>query len=218
MSDASLYDDAHERIVELVTKGDREVAVPTCPGWTVGDLVAHLAGGLGDFVAGRFDGAGTDEWGERQVRERRDRSLAESLDEWKATRATATAVFESRMGPILVTEIVSHEHDIRTALGKRGERDGAGVRAALNGPLGEIDRRLQAAGLPALRVIADGEERILGEGEPAATLRTTSFELLRTISGRRSSDQARRLDWDGDPAPWLEALFVFGPARADVVE
>jgi hypothetical protein len=36
--------------------------------------------------------------------------------------------------------------------------------------------------------------------------------------GRRSRDQLAALDWSGDPAPVLDHLVIFGPARTDIVE
>ncbi|KAA2254070.1 maleylpyruvate isomerase family mycothiol-dependent enzyme [Solihabitans fulvus] len=218
MSNADVYDAARQRITELARNADLNTAVGACPGWTVGDVVAHLAGGLADFTERRFDGVDTGEWGERQVRERRGRSLDDSLTEWALNRQAADGLFDSPMGPILVTEIVSHEQDIRTALGRPGERDNVAVRSALTRPLQEVDKRMRSDGLPALRVELEHGTRVLGEGEPAGTLRVSSFELLRTIAGRRSLDQMRTLAWDGDPEPWLGVFSLFGERRQALVE
>ena len=218
MNHAQLYADAKGRIVELVESADIDTAVPACPGWTVKDLIAHLAGGLGDFMARRFEDAGSPEWGERQVRERRDRSLEDDLAEWDDNLAGAGSTLESPMGGVIVTEIVLHEHDIRGALGRPGERRSPAIEAALASPLGEIDRRIREKGLPALLVVSDEGERRLGESDPEATLRASSFELLRAISGRRSADRLVALDWSGDPTPYLEVLGLFGTARSDLDE
>jgi len=213
-----MYDEARQRIVELARNGDPAAAVPACPGWTVKDVVAHLAAGLGDFTARRFDGAGSGEWGERQVRERHDSSLEDSLSEWEANRAAADETLDSPMGGVLLAEIISHEHDIRGALGRPGAREVEAVRAAWQRPLGEFDRQTREAGLPALRVVVDGEERVVGEGEPAGTLRVSSFELLRSLAGRRSRGQVRALDWEGDPDTWLDVFFLFGEPDGDLHE
>ncbi len=218
MDNAATYDEARRRITELVADGDLGAAVEACPGWTVHDVVAHLAVGLGDFVARRFDGVGSGEWGERHVRESRDRPLEDLLAEWEDNRATADEALGSPMGSVLVAEIVSHEHDIRTALDRPGAREDEGVRAAVQRPLAEIDKRIREAGTPALRIVTEDGERVLGEGEPAGTLRTSSFELMRTIGGRRSREQIRALDWDRDPDRWLETLFLFGGRDSDLAE
>ncbi|MQA83318.1 MAG: maleylpyruvate isomerase family mycothiol-dependent enzyme [Streptosporangiales bacterium] len=218
MNSAEIYDAARKRIVELVRAGDQDAAVAACPGWTVRDLVAHLAGGLGSFLSRDFDAGEYANHGERTVHERRGRSFDELLAEWERHRAAADEAFASPMGGVLVAEIVSHEHDIRTALARPGARDDEAVRAALDRPLQEIDRRMRDGGLPALRILVNGEERVLGEGDPAGTLRVTAFELLRSIGGRRSQRQVRALDWDVDPEPFLGVFTLFGEFRADDLE
>jgi hypothetical protein len=49
-------------------------------------------------------------------------------------------------------------------------------------------------------------------------LRTTSFELMRAIGGRRSVDQIKALDWDGDPDVWISSLALFGRHRPEPFE
>nr|BFE46874.1 hypothetical protein GCM10017745_03010 [Saccharothrix mutabilis subsp. capreolus] len=120
MSNAVTYDAARRRIISLVTNGDPAAAVQACPGWTVKDVVAHLAGGLGDFVNRRFEGHETGAWGEKQVEERRDRALGELLVEWERNFEISEGLFDSPVGAVLVAEIVQHEHDIRAALGRPG--------------------------------------------------------------------------------------------------
>lgn len=218
MSNAITYDAARRRIISMVTGGDPDAAVGACPGWTVKDVVAHLAGGLGDFTEGRFEGVKDGSWGEKQVRDRRDRGLGDLLVEWERNFQIAEGLFDSPMGAVLIAEIVSHEHDIRTALGQPGERDNVAVRAALTRPLQEVDKRMRAQHLPALRITLEHGDRVLGEGEPAGVLRTSAFELLRVLGGRRNEDQVRSLDWDTDPGPWLAVLPVFGRRDTALVE
>jgi uncharacterized protein (TIGR03083 family) len=210
---AAIYDASRARIAALVQSADPSTPVAGCPGWTVGDVVAHLAGGLGDFVARRFDIPEGDDFGERTVRERRGQSIEDSLAEWDRHRADADETLGGPMGGVMVAEVVSHEHDLRHALGQPGARSDVGVRVALVRPLQEIDKKLGEAGGPSVRVVVDGEERVVGPGEPAATLTVSTFELLRVISGRRSLDQVRALDWDGDPDPSLPAFTLFGGFR-----
>lgn len=217
-SNAEYYDAGRARIVELVSRPGADLSAPVaaCPGWTAHDLVAHLAGGLGHFVVRDFDSAGYANYGERTVAERRGQSLAELLAEWERNRAHADETLASPVGGVLVAEIISHEHDLRQALGVPGARDEPAVRAATERPLQEIDKRIREAGSPAVRVVVDGTEVVLGDGEPSATVRLTAFELLRAM-GRRSERQLRALDWDGEPR--LDVFTLFGPPReADLEE
>lgn len=216
MDNAAHYDASRARIEELVSGAELSAPVAACPGWTVQDVVAHLAGGLGAFVARDFEPGEHANFGERMVHERRGRSLEDHLTEWAANRAKADEALAGPMGGVLVAEIVSHEHDIRTALGKPGAREEPGVRAAPERPLQEIDNRLRESGAPAVRLVVGGTERVLGEGEPSATVRLSAFDLLRAVGGRRSAAQLRSLDWDGEPR--MDAFTLFGEPRTDDLE
>ncbi|MGW0228293.1 maleylpyruvate isomerase family mycothiol-dependent enzyme [Actinopolymorpha singaporensis] len=213
-STAELYDACMARTAALLRDADPSTPVDACPGWTVEALAAHLAGALADFLARRFDVADGDDFGERTVRERQGQAVAESLAEWERHRARAGDLLASPMGGVLVAEVVSHEQDLRCALGRPGARSDQSVRAGLDRPLDQIDQRLRQSGGPAFRLAIDDEEqRIIGEGEPVATLRASAYDLLRTIGGRRTRDQVRAMDWDGDPEPVLDSLALFGSYR-----
>ncbi|WP_460518553.1 maleylpyruvate isomerase family mycothiol-dependent enzyme [Flindersiella endophytica] len=215
---AEYYDAGRARIVELVSRPGVDLTAPVaaCPGWTARDLVAHLAGGLGHFIVRDFDSGGHANHGERTVAERRGKSLDELLAEWERNRSHADETLASPVGGVLVAEIISHEHDLRQALGEPGARDDPAVRAATERPLQEIDKRLREAGGQAVSVIVDGDEQVLGDGEATSTVRLTAFELLRAM-GRRSERQLRALDWDGEPR--LDVFTLFGPPReADLEE
>jgi uncharacterized protein (TIGR03083 family) len=218
MSNGTIYESARERITDLVKNADPETPVPTCPGWSVKDVVAHLSGSLDAYITGALDGASSPSWGDEQVEERRGSSLGECLDEWASNAARAGGLFESRLGLVAVADVLAHEQDIRTALGRPGHRDGEGISASVELALGFLDQKVRASGLPALRIVTEDIEKAIGDGEPAGTLRTSTFELWRSLHGRRSPAQVRALDWDGDPETWMEVFFLFGPAASDIHE
>ena len=61
---AGLYRETRERLVELVGSLDAAglgVPVPACPGWSVADVVSHLAAVTEDALAGRLTGPPTDQ-------------------------------------------------------------------------------------------------------------------------------------------------------------
>ena len=99
-SHAELYDRSRRRIVALVTAPgvDLSVPVPATPGWTAHDLLAHLAGELGDFLTRRFDVEEGDDFGERTVRERAGRSVDELLAEWERHRAASEEMLAGPVG------------------------------------------------------------------------------------------------------------------------
>ena len=62
------YLDTVERVIELALgTDDLDRTVPTCPDWTAHDVLAHLAGLAEDWVDGRLDSYGSDEWAQAQV-------------------------------------------------------------------------------------------------------------------------------------------------------
>lgn len=221
----ALYAAAREHISDIarsLSDGEINRVVPGTPKWTVHDLVAHLAGLAVDVRHGNLDGAGTEEWTQAQVDARRDRSIDDLLSEWERD---APAVHEALSGerPILpfAIDAVTHEHDLRAAVGRVDESPTDDVRFAISLFSSGAQRGIAERGLPALRLAAtDADvERLLGEGEPGATVRAPAYELFRMLAGRRSCDQVRGYDWDGDPTPYLDVICVFGalPSR-DVIE
>jgi len=115
-----------------------------------------------------------------------------------------------------VSDALAHEQDIRTALNEPGARDDNNIVPSVEMGLSFVDQKAEGAGLPVLRIVTDDIDRQVGRGEPAATLRTSTFELFRTIHGRRTVEQVRAMEWSGDSDPWVSALFVFGPTERTV--
>jgi uncharacterized protein (TIGR03083 family) len=218
MDNRAIYESARGRVAELATNGDSRTPVPTCPGWTVKDVVAHLSGSLRAYVTGGLEGASSPSWGDNQVKERRDLSLEDCLTEWEGTAHESGPLFESPLAPVAVADILAHEQDIRTALDRPGHRDGEGVVTSVELALGFLDQKMRASQVPALRIETDDVDKQIGEGEPAGTLRTSTYEVWRSLHGRRSRAQVRALDWSVDPQPWLDVMFLFGPAETDVHE
>ena len=210
---AIAYAGCRARITAIVGSIDRERAetmVPTCPEWSVHDVVAHLAGGVADALAGNLEGLGTDEWTAAQVDARRDTSTADVLTEWNE-KAPALERFldpAGMLGRQAVTDIVSHEHDIRTALSKPGARDSDAVRIGLGFAATRLIESAAERGVSLRLRSADGLD--LGADDAAVTLTGDSFELLRAATGRRSLDQLREMDWHGDVEEVIPA-FSWGP-------
>lgn len=131
------YASCRGRIGELVrAAGDGKAkasVVPACPEWSVHDVVAHVAGVVADALAGRLDGVATDPWTAAQVDARRDRSVDEVLEEWETGAPTFEGLLDAIGDPgrQAVLDVVTHEHDIRGALGAAGARDSDAVRIGL---------------------------------------------------------------------------------------
>lgn len=213
---AAAYKRSHRRIRNLVDEQNAETDAPTCPGWTVKDVIAHLASLFSVYRSGDPKEAFSPGWGDREVEARRDRSLQECLMEWNQSIEDPGDLFESHIGPVAVSDILAHEQDIRTALDKPGATDDENIVPAVEMGLSWLDNKPETQELPAVRFVTDEVDQTVGEGTPVATLRTSTFELFRTLHGRRTVEQARAMNWEGDPGPWVPALFLFGPAEHQV--
>lgn len=190
---------------------DAEAATPVaaCPAWQVRDVVAHV-GGLASALGSGKGPAGGDvqAWIDALVDERRGRPLAELLDEWDAAGPAIDAALAA-MGPgggQLVYDAVAHEHDIRHALGRPGERDSTGVRACADAMSMLLARDLAAHDLPAVRITSGGRTWDVGTGEPELAIALDPFELIRVFGSRRSVAQLRALAWEGDLDRYLPGL------------
>jgi uncharacterized protein (TIGR03083 family) len=211
MDTSEAYRAVRGRMLDLAATGDPATPVPACPEWTVRELLAHVTGVAADVVAGNLGAAGTQPWVEAQLAVRADASVEDLAAEWSDSGPQVDEICAVLGDAIaqLVFDTVSHEQDLRGALGEPGGRDGA-----LDIALGWVSTAWagQEAGPGALRLRADATDVTLGEGDVAATVTASPFEALRVLTGRRSLDQVRALRWDGDPEPWLP-YFTWGPFR-----
>lgn len=216
-----LYAEGLERVLALgrsLTEADGDVPTAACPGWTVRDVFAHLAGAPADILAGRVEGAPGDEWTGRQVDERRDRTLTENVDELAELGPKLVEALATFPIPQMPIDQWIHEQDVRGALGKPGSRDVPVVGWALAAVTKGVGQKRTEGGEPALRVEGDSGTWTLGEGEPVATVKASDFDLLRAFLGRRSPAQVRAWVVDGDPGPVLGTYAVFGPCGEALVE
>lgn len=235
---AAAYTQVQERLADVVLDAgiDVETPVPACPDWSVRDVIAHHTGVVADVVSGRalelfgvftiFDqwrdeqvARARDEMTARQVTERAGRTIEHLVAEWRGESVALRAILRGErpnpvapyIGNILINDVVVHETDIRAALGLPRAPESAALSLALVGYGFSLAYRLRALGLPAVVVDYAGKERQFGEGEVGARLRADRHELVRVLAGRRTREQIRALDWDGDPGPYLDILSEYGP-------
>jgi uncharacterized protein (TIGR03083 family) len=220
MHTTDVYRATRERITDLLRTAPDDAAdrpVPGCPSWTVRQLACHLSGVVADALAGNLADAGEPHWTAAQVEARADRSLGQVLDEW----SEQGRLLEAALGPDgapdqLVFDTTTHEHDLRAALG-RPAVDADAVAVSMRFIADRMPEAMAERGLPELRIeptdggpaITIGSVAVSPDGEPG-TVRGTSFDLFRSLSGRRSSTQIAALEWHGEPATWMPA-FTWGP-------
>ncbi len=211
MTNDDLYRAVRARMSSLLRDAEGGLPVPACPAWTVRQLLAHVVGGAADVVAGRLEGVATDPWTEAQVQARADRTIEDLLTEWDDVAPRLLDALEPFGGVPgqLVFDVVTHEHDLRHALGASGGRDAASIDAAL-GWVGRAWASAAPHGPATLRLDTGDHHFDLGDGEPIAVVTLTAFDALRALAGRRSAAQLVAYDATAPIDPWLGA-FTWGP-------
>lgn len=213
-----LYRQSQEAILTLVTEETERLPVPACPGWDLRDVVAHLTGALIDLITGSVRGAPGPAWTAGHVERFSARDLFEIRDLWRDAVNFEAAELFANHGLRVLPDIVTHEFDVRGALGQDGAKDEERVHVTFDSITRWLDAAWRADGRPALEVVTETGSRIIGDGEPKATLSGGVFELSRVMTGRRSEAQIRALDWSADPSPWLPHLSMLGRRDTDLVE
>ncbi len=210
------YVETYERFSSWVETLDEELLsapVVACPGWSVKDLVGHVTGVAVD-LHDEWAGVALSDSTARQVEERRDKSIAEVLEEWSAAVPPLVELLEQAgSGLTAVTiDVWTHEQDARNAVGQSGGRDGLGLAMALKAAIAS-DQAIQAVGLPPMQITTGDKTWYLGKEarqvDAAVTLDVDPYEAARMLMGRRTYDEMRAFDWQGDPEPYLTYLHRF---------
>jgi uncharacterized protein (TIGR03083 family) len=180
------YLEFRERIVSLIREipeSQASLPVPLCPDWEVSSLISHIVGIPEDIVASRMDGVGTEAWTQAQVDRHEGESLSQLADIFLSTAPEFDVVLPHIPSPVnsqLVMDAISHEHDLRHAVGRAGAQDSAAVDVALGYLLNMVG------------TIAPGRAQELSDSG------VTRYELMRSLSGRRSIEQMNQLGLDGN--------------------
>ncbi|MFZ9674872.1 MAG: maleylpyruvate isomerase family mycothiol-dependent enzyme [Ilumatobacteraceae bacterium] len=173
------------RVIELlrsIPESSASLIVPLCPAWTVSALASHIIGVNEDILAGRMEGVTTDSWTQAQVDRHRGESLSQLADAWESTMVEFDVVLPHIPSPVnsqLVMDAVTHEHDLRHALGSTDARDTDAVEVAVGW------------------LLDMAESRVSGLGHSLRDSTLSSFHVLRSLTGRRSVQQMIDLGLDG---------------------
>ena len=232
----ALSDALHE-----IDEASWSTPIPNRVEWTVKDTVALLAGFAKALVEGAWLEDYSDAWSDPDVRRRllnafnglilirRDHSGPALLEEWETYAVRLERMMDGDepvppgihpfAGWTYLWAVVQNSHNIWSALNLTPEvRDSEATAMVLESAVYWLDMRLQATGGPALRIRAGAREWVVGDGIPQATVTAPAFELFRALSGRRSLEQIRAFDWDGDPEPYMKVFSPFEAPRQAFVE
>ena len=201
LSDAEVclsYQQLRERVIELlaITRDeDANKTVPACPKWTVQNLVCHIIGVPEDILEGRMKGVTTDPWTQAQVDRYKSDLIAQLREILINQKSKFDVVLPNIPSPVnsqFVMDAVTHEHDLREALGKPGAQDSLAVKVAYASLASnsmypkELVDKLRAS-------------------------KATEFQLMRAMTGRISVEQMNELNLPGDE---IANLTVGSPFKA----
>ncbi|MGH3851279.1 MAG: hypothetical protein ACRDRT_16580, partial [Pseudonocardiaceae bacterium] len=125
----------------------------------------------------------------------------------------AEVMGETPMAGQWLMDCLTHEHDLRAALGMPAVPCAESVAVASEFLLGHFSDATKAT----ITLVHEGGERTIGKGEPNNTLNVSMFEFLRAVTGRRSVAQVMAMDWKQDPTEFVDSL-AWGPFRPSQVD
>jgi hypothetical protein len=220
---AEAYRALRERVTELVRATDPaaldEIA-PATPEWRVRDVLAHMVGVNTDILTGTLTGVASDAWTAAQVATRRDWPIEQMLEEWVES-ASAVEANAPVLGPAVgqwVYDACTHEHDVRQALGAPGARDSDAVAIGFEWATDRLADTTDAGGAGGLALHTEAGVKEVGSAEPRTGVHTSRFEIVRSMTGRRSRAQIEAYGWDGPARPEQLVLGIFTLRAHDFVE
>jgi len=157
--------------------------VPCTPEWTIQQLAAHLVGVPEDVLAGRMQGVASDAWTQAQVVLFGHLTLKELADLFESSAPKIDAIIHNFPQPIIsqfVMDAVTHEQDMRSALGVPGGRDSKAIEVGV----GFFLNLFEANDPPLFDALLN--------------TRVSQWDVLRSVTGRRTVEQMNALGLDGE--------------------
>lgn len=174
------------RVIDLLRstpESSGNIVVPCTPAWTVRQLAAHLVGVPEDILAGRMEGVASDAWTQAQVERFGDLTLTELADLFEASAPQIDAILHHIPQPGIsqfVMDAVTHEQDMRSALGVPGGRDSKAVEVGV----GFFLNLIEVSDPPLFTELTNTS--------------ASSWDVLRSLTGRRTVEQMNASGLDGE--------------------
>lgn len=215
-----IWTDTCDRISTLVANlrdQDGDTPIPTVPGVTVRDALSHL-------VRITTSASDTPAAVRGATVELPVSGLAAPLTDLAAAWSAAAAQVRDRLdsdtelASVLITAAVMIEQDLRTTLGQHGARDNIAIKVALDELSGRFSDRVEAGGLPPLRVTVEQWGTIAGDGRATSCVVADRFEFVRAMSGRRSAPEIAQWNWGVDPQIYESVISEVGLPEQEIHE
>jgi uncharacterized protein (TIGR03083 family) len=211
---ASAYGQVRARVIDLVSGVDAEEAtrvVPACPEWSVHDLVAHLTCMSAALADGDLPTGDVPAWLDVVIARGRALTIPEMVAAWPDVDRLAPFLVGDAL---LLVDLVVHEHDLRAALGRPGDRGGAEQVVALRGALANLDGAFAAAGLGAVEVRDGGSVWRSRDDAVGWTLAVEPWEATRLLESRRTLDEVLATPGEGGGPAYAAVLDAHQPLPA----
>lgn len=195
------YLDGAARLISLARNAGEagaDTMVPATPAWSVRNVLAHLTSvahisvnqlGWGEDIQATID---------REVAARADHTVERISDEWEALLGPLAQMLAGHPPGALVVDVVTHEHDVRAALGAEYHDHTAGLGEALSAMVGWV-RHLALVNEPGLLLRTPTSQAFFGGPDIGCEVEIPSdWELFRLLGVRRSHDQLMAYPASGD--------------------
>jgi hypothetical protein len=136
-----------------------------------------------DVLAGRMEGVASDAWTHAQVERYSDLTLKELADLFESSAPKIDSIIYNFPQPIIsqfVMDAVTHEQDMRSALGVPGGRDSKAIEVGI----GFFLNLIEVSDPPLFDVLVNTS--------------ASKWDVLRSLSGRRTVEQMNALGLDGE--------------------
>lgn len=195
------YLDSANRFIDMVRRAGESAAgtpVPACPAWNVRGMFAHVTSVARLSALGLGFGDDPQATVDREVADRSGNTLAEIADEWESLLPSVKERFAGNGPGPLVVDVVTHEHDLRAALGPEYRDHAAGVEAALPATVAWV-RYLGLVGDPGILLRSPTSQALFGGPQIGCEVGVSDdWELFRLLGVRRSAEQLDAYPSSGD--------------------
>jgi uncharacterized protein (TIGR03083 family) len=203
------------RQLRSLTPDQAQTIVPACPDWTVKDVASHLSGLVAETLANVPPPRGSAEATTRQVTDRTNHTLAEVCDEWEHNGPAFAkyAASDTAFTNALLADLTVHAHDTSEALHLPIDEMSAGTIVAAERYLQLLQQRAAEQLDIALAVELTGVGlQVAPHGNNPLNLIASPFAFLRSVTGRRTPEEVKALNWTGDPSELIATSFYqYGP-------
>ena len=195
----TVYCDIRGRMVDLARSSDADAlatTVPSCPDWSVLQLLTHCVSMPVAIGAGDMPGDDLQGWIDRVLAERDGRSLGQLVDEWESADPVIEAMV-SGPGGVLLDDLMIHEHDLRGALG-RPDHSAFEADVFVDRALRSFVPALDTRDLGAIEIRHGSRSWRSHDADIGWIIEASPWEAVRVLASRRTADEIRDLGGSED--------------------